>query len=80
MPFDGVARVMFVIDVELMSMLPWIWSNINLMMPFFPSDSVSILPGSWSMTFPGGKTLGLEAACGVSRNKSLIARAVQSLE
>ncbi len=61
MPFDGEAKVTFVISLVLMLMLPRIWSNINI--------------GSWSMTFPGGKTALLVAAYGVNWNKSLIAQA-----
>ncbi len=63
MPFDVVTKVTFVINVELISMLPRMWSNINLMMPFFALDSLSNLPGSHSMTFPEGKARGLMVAC-----------------
>ena len=46
---------MFDTNRDSMVMVPRMLSNINLMMPFLASDSLSISDGSWSITFPDGK-------------------------
>jgi hypothetical protein len=66
-----IARVTVLTNAESMSMSPQMWSKINLMMPFL-ADSLPILLGSWSMTFPGGKTTGLVVAFGLRQNMFLM--------
>ena len=51
--------------------LPQIRSNINLIMPFLASDSLSTLDGSWSITFPDGKEGKVGAVSGGSFGRFL---------
>ncbi len=75
-PFNEVAGMMFYTNVTLILMLPWMWSNINLTMPFLTSDSLSNSARRWRITLPGAKEARLGATpCGLSWNKSLITQA-----